>query len=128
MRASRFAPSRPKSIRRPCTLELVQHELRLHADPTRVVVRPFPLAWQASGPDLVRVQRLARDITGLDMRTVRSELAAVLRAFTDRHWQIEKVFEKRYIEIEPKIRLDGLFLKCEMRVLVRKSIRLTSIH
>src|SRR3546814_4694503 len=52
------------------------------------------------------------------MRTVRSELAAVLRDFTDRHWQIEKVFEKRYIEIEPKLRLDGLVLKREMRLLI----------
>ena len=50
--------------------------MRLHADPTRVVVRPFHLAWQASGPDLERVQRLAREISALDMRTVRSELGA----------------------------------------------------
>src|SRR3546814_6088481 len=103
MRAACFEPSRPKAIRRPCTHEIVQHELRLHADPTRVVVRPFHLAWQASGPDLVRVQRLARDITSLDMHTVRSELAAVLRDFADRHWQIEKGLEERYVEIEPKI-------------------------
>src|SRR3546814_13642449 len=75
--------------------------------PTRVVVRPFHLAWQASGPDLVRVQRLARDITSLDMHTVRSELAAVLRDFADRHWHIEKVFEETYVEIQPSLRLHG---------------------
>lgn len=92
--------------------------MRLHADPTRVVVRPFHLAWQASGPDLVRVQRLARDITSLDMRTVRSELASVLRDFADRHWQIEKVFEERYVEIEPRLGLDGLAPKREMRLLI----------
>lgn len=99
-------------------INLAQHEMRLHADPTRVVVRPFHLAWQASGPDLERVQRLARQISALDMRTVRSELGAVLRDFADRHWQIEKVFEERFVEIEPKLGLDGSRLKREMRLLI----------
>lgn len=99
-------------------INLAQHEMRLHADPTRVVVRPFHLAWQASGPDLERVQRLAREISALDMRTVRSELGAVLRDFADRHWQIEKVFEERFVEIEPKLGLDGSRLKREMRLLI----------
>ncbi len=84
-----------------------QHELRLHADPTRVVVRPFHLAWQATGPDLERVQRLAREIIALDPRTVRSELAVVLRDFADRHWQIERVFQDRFDEIEPRLGLDA---------------------
>src|SRR3546814_13886654 len=86
--------------------------------PTRVVVRPFHLAWQASGPDLVRVQRLARDITSLDMHTVRSELAAVLRDFADRHWQIEKVFEDIYVEIVTRLGLLGLVLITYMHFLL----------
>ena len=98
--------------------DLVQHELRLHADPTRVVVRPFHLAWQASGPDLERVQKLARDIVALDPRTVRAELGVVLRDFADRHWQIEKVFANRFDEIEPKLGLPGAPLKREMRLLI----------
>lgn len=85
----------------------LQHELRLRADPTRVVVRPFHLAWQASGPDLERVQRLVRDIIALDPRTVRAELGVVLRDFADRHWEIEKVFQDRFDEIEPRLELDG---------------------
>lgn len=97
---------------------LVQHELRLHADPTRVVVRPFHLAWQASGPDLERVQRLAREIVALNPRTVRAELGVVLRDFADRHWQIEKVFEERFEEIEHKLGLSGLPLRREMRLLI----------
>ena len=98
-------------------VELVQHELRLHADPARVVVRPFHLAWQASGPDLERVQKLARKIFALDTRTVRAELSVVLRDFADRHWQIEKVFEERFNEIEPRLGLSGPFKK-EMRQLI----------
>ena len=99
-------------------VHLVQHDLRLHADPTRVVVRPFHLAWQASGPDLERVLRLSREIIALDPRTVRAELAVVLRDFADRHWQIEKVFEERFEEIRPKLGLDALVLKREMRLLL----------
>lgn len=98
-------------------VELVQHELRLHADPARVVVRPFHLAWQASGPDLERVQKLAREIFALDTRTVRAELSVVLRDFAERHWQIEKVFEDRFAEIEPRLGLSGT-IKKEMRLLI----------
>jgi predicted GH43/DUF377 family glycosyl hydrolase len=95
-----------------------QHELRLHADPTRVVVRPFHLAWQASGADLDRVQRLARDITSLDNRTIRSELGMVLADFADRHWQIEKVFDQRYREMEPKLGLNGTKLTRDTKRLI----------
>lgn len=87
--------------------DFFQHELRLHADPTRVVVRPFHLAWQATGPDLERVQRLASEIIALDPRTVRAELAVVLRDFTDRHSQIERVFQNRFDEIEPRLGLNA---------------------
>ncbi len=99
-------------------IDVTQHELRLHADPSRVVVRPFHLAWQASGPDLERVQKLARDILALDARTVRAELSVVLRDFAERHWQIEKVFDDRYAEIEPKLGLSGQMVKRETRRLI----------
>ena len=80
-------------------------------------MRPFHLAWQASGPDLERVQKLARKIFALDARTVRAELSVVLRDFADRHWQIETVFEDRFREIEPRLGLSGPFKK-EMRQLI----------
>jgi predicted GH43/DUF377 family glycosyl hydrolase len=94
------------------------HPLRLNADPARVVVRPFHLAWQASGPDLERVQKLAKEIISLDSRTVRGELGVVLGDFADRHWQIEDVFERRYREISPKLGLDGYRPRAEMRKLI----------
>ena len=99
-------------------LEPMQHELRLHADPSRVVVRPFHLAWQASGADLDRVQKLARDIVALDSRTIRSELSVVLGEFADRHWQIEHVFDQRFEEIEPKLGLNGTRLRRETKRLI----------
>lgn len=94
------------------------HPLRLNADPARVVVRPFHLAWQASGPNLDRVQHLTRNILELDSRTVRGELGIVLGDFADRHWQIEQVFEQRYRELAPKLGLDGARPRAEMRKLI----------
>lgn len=97
--------------------QIIQHDLRLHADPTRVVVRPFHLAWQASGPDLERVQKLALEIIALDPRTVRAELSVVLRDFADRHWQIEQVFQNRFDEIEPRLGLNVL-LRRQTKLLI----------
>ena len=99
-------------------IDLVHHPLRLNADPSRVVVRPFHLAWQASGPDLERVQRLASEILALDSRTVRAELSLVLHDFEGRHWQLEKVFDDRYAEIEPSLGLSGQEVKRETRRLI----------
>jgi predicted GH43/DUF377 family glycosyl hydrolase len=99
-------------------VELVQHELRLHADPGRVVVRPFHLAWQASGPDIDRVRKLVADIIDLDPRTVRGELSIVLNDFADRHWQIERVFDDRYMQIETALRLDGTSLRRQTKRLI----------
>ena len=99
-------------------IDLVHNDLRLKADPARVVVRPFHLAWQASGPDLDRVHRLVRDILMLDARTVRAELGVVLNDFEGRHWQIEKVFDDRFAVIEPKLGLNGQALKRETRRLI----------
>ena len=95
-----------------------QHALRLHADPTRVVVRPFHLAWQASGADIGRVQQLAQDIVALDSRTIRSELGMVLADFAGRHWQIEKVFDQRYREMESKLGLNGAKLSRDTKRLI----------
>ena len=94
------------------------HPLRLSADPARVVVRPFHLAWQTSGPDLSRVQQLGNDILALDPRTVRAELGVVLADFADRHWQIEGVFEERFREIRSKLGMGQKRVRAEMRKLI----------
>lgn len=99
-------------------VHLVQVDQRLHANPASVVVRPFHLAWQASGPDLERVQKLARDIVALDSHSVRAELAMVLSEFADRHWQIERVFDDRFAEIEPKLGLEDDSLTRNARRLI----------
>ena len=99
-------------------LECHHVDLRLHADPSRVVVRPFHLAWQASGTDLSRVQQLGRDILSLDAETVRNELTNVMGDFGDRHWQIERVFDQRFVEIEPKLGIETQSLTADQKHLI----------
>jgi len=75
------------------------HPLRLKADPARVVVRPFHLAWQGNRSDPGRSQRLVDAVLKLDDREVGRTLKAVMHDFEQRHWQTRKVFLKRFREI-----------------------------
>jgi predicted GH43/DUF377 family glycosyl hydrolase len=74
------------------------HPLRLRADPARVVVRPFHLAWQGT-PDTARAQRLVDQVLSLDDRELGRQLKGVMQDFEQRHWQTRKVFLKRFNEI-----------------------------
>jgi predicted GH43/DUF377 family glycosyl hydrolase len=71
----------------------------LRPDPRRVVVRPFHLAWQASGTEPSRALRLVENVLGLTNEQVTDELERVYRDFDARHWQVEKVFERRYEQL-----------------------------
>ena len=74
------------------------HPLRLMADPSRVVVRPFHLAWQGQA-DHSRAQRLVDAVLKLDDRELGRQLKTVMHDFEQRHWQTRKVFLKRFKEI-----------------------------
>ncbi len=63
-------------------------EQRLVADPTRVVVRPFHLAWQSRGFASNRAVQLVNDILAMDEAAVLDGLNSVLGDFEGRHWQI----------------------------------------
>ncbi|WP_292621002.1 glycoside hydrolase family 130 protein [Novosphingobium sp. 17-62-19] len=78
---------------------------RLHADPSRVVLRPFHLGWQGMGGDRARAAKLVADIIALSEEQAANEYAEVLRDFAERHWQTEKLFEERYAEIEAMLAL-----------------------
>ena len=82
------------------------HPLRLAADPSRVVVRPFHLAWQGSGPDSPRARRLVEAILTLSDKETRRQLGEVFRDFEERHWQTKKVFQKRFEQIRHLLKLD----------------------
>ena len=80
---------------------------RLHADPSRVVLRPFHLGWQATTADGSRARKLVDDITSLSEADADEEYAKVLHDFSGRHWQTERMFEDRYAEVEQSLELDG---------------------
>jgi len=75
------------------------HPLRLKADPSRVVVRPFHLAWQGNHADPGRARRLVDQVLTLDDREIGRHLKTVMHDFEQRHWQTRKVFLKRFREI-----------------------------
>jgi predicted GH43/DUF377 family glycosyl hydrolase len=75
------------------------HPLRLKADPSRVVVRPFHLAWQGNRANPGRAQRLVDAVLTLGDREVGRQLQSVMQDFELRHWQTRKVFLKRFDQI-----------------------------
>ena len=75
-------------------------DTRLHADPARVVLRPFHLGWQSTTAQGDRARRLVDDIAALSERQASTEYRRVLADFRERHWQTEAMFENRYREVE----------------------------
>lgn len=99
-------------------LELVTHSLRLHADPSRVVVRPFHIAWQSTGNTPSRSQRMVNAVLAMTREETRHQLEVVLKDFEARHWQTRRVFMTRYDEIEAQLKLDGTHIGDEKRQLI----------
>ncbi|KLE35930.1 glycosidase [Aurantiacibacter luteus] len=83
------------------------HDLRLHADPSRVVLRPFHLGWQARNAEGSRAMRLVRDVARLSEAEVDAEYRKVLADFGERHWQTEAMFAERWDEVERSLELKG---------------------
>lgn len=89
-------------------------DTRLHADPSRVVLRPFHLGWQGVNAPTERASRLVADVAALTDAQVKAEYSRVLNDFGERHWQTAQMFEERYQEVEQVLALDdGAF--CESR-------------
>jgi predicted GH43/DUF377 family glycosyl hydrolase len=93
-------------------------DLRLTADPSRVVVRPFHLSWQALGIASNRGLRLINDILALDDAAVKRALASVYRDFETRHWQIERVFETRFEQVAAESQIDTSNISAAQRELI----------
>ncbi|MBA4758897.1 glycoside hydrolase family 130 protein [Sphingosinicella sp.] len=92
--------------------------LRLTADPSRVVVRPFHLGWQATGAAPSRSRRIVDAVLALDEQMVADELALVMRDFEARHWQTQKVFLTRCDEVATMLALDTGPLSTARRQLI----------
>src|SRR5690606_13440981 len=79
---------------------------RLHADPSRVVLRPFHLGWQAKNAKGSRALTLVRDVAALSEAEVEAEYERVRGDFAARHWQTEIMFDERFKEVEDTVDLD----------------------
>ncbi len=99
-------------------LDLHHHDLRLRADPSRVVVRPFHLPPTADHNGQSRANRIVQHVLSLDPAAVETELTLVFKDFEARHWQTRKVFESRFAEIEAEVGLSGSRLAQPVRELI----------
>ena len=99
-------------------LDLFNHPVRLRADPSRVVVRPFHIGWQRNGNSPSRTERLVREVLDMSPREARAQLRDVLKDFEARHWQTRRVFMTRYDEIEAVLGLDGSQIGDDKRQLI----------
>jgi predicted GH43/DUF377 family glycosyl hydrolase len=99
-------------------MNLFTHALRLHADPSRVVVRPFHIAWGGKGGAPNRTERLVAEVLAMTDRQAREQLEVVLKDFEARHWQTRRVFMTRYDQIEDLLGLDGANIGDEKRQLI----------
>jgi predicted GH43/DUF377 family glycosyl hydrolase len=91
---------------------------RLHADPSRVVLRPFHLGWQAKNAPGGRAQKLVHDIAALSEAEVKVEYERVRTDFVARHWQTEKMFDERFEEVEESCDIDcGKFSRTRRRLI-----------
>jgi len=91
---------------------------RLTADPSRVVVRPFHLSWQAAGHAASRGAKLVADILAMDDAAVERSLVEVFHDFEQRHWQIRRVFEERFDQVAADLRLDPEAISSSRRQLI----------
>jgi predicted GH43/DUF377 family glycosyl hydrolase len=88
-------------------LDFVMHwPLRLQADASRVVVRPFHLPIDAPKGQKSRPRRIVEAVLEMDDATAERELRAVLKDFEARHWQTRAVFKTRYAQMADALRLD----------------------
>jgi predicted GH43/DUF377 family glycosyl hydrolase len=99
-------------------MDLFTHSLRLHADPSRVVVRPFHIAWASNGQAPSRTERLVAEVLAMSPYEAAAELEVVLKDFEARHWQTRRVFMTRYDQIADLLGLANEEIGDEKRQLI----------
>ncbi len=71
----------------------------LHADPSKVLLRPFDLDWEVRDDEPSRTERLIAQIRALSPDEVEAALARVHRDFTGRHDRVRDILLRRSQEI-----------------------------
>jgi len=91
---------------------------KLRADPSRVVLRPFHLAWKSNVDEPSRAAQLVADISSLSEEEAEFELQLIRQDFSERHWQISKIFDNRCAEIAEDIEINLALLSLAKQQLI----------
>ena len=88
-------------------IDVIHSPMRLQADASRVVVRPFHLPFDPVNPHSGRVGRIVRQVMAFDEAQAEKVLELVFKDFEARHWQTRNVFNQRYDQIASALSLNG---------------------
>jgi predicted GH43/DUF377 family glycosyl hydrolase len=90
---------------------MIEHfDLRITADPSRVVIRPFHIAIDARvGAGKSRVKRIVDAVLQLSEAECQRALEDVNVDFQDRHWQTKKVYLARFEHVARELDLSERF-------------------
>ena len=78
---------------------IINYDLRLSADPSRVVMRPFHIAPEPRdrhAPQVKRMKRIVHAVLAMSEDECTAELEEVNQDFKDRHWQAAEVYLARF--------------------------------
>ena len=99
--------------------QIIHWPLRLQADPSRVVVRPFHIPIEPGpGGRPSRPRRIVNAVLAMDEEAAHDELEVVLKDFEARHWQTRGLFLGRYAQVREALELDGSALSDERKQLI----------
>lgn len=100
----------------------VKHlDLRLTADPARVVIRPFHIAPEPrdkNKPESGRIARIVNSVLKLSPAECVAELALVNHDFEQRHWQTRLVYFERFAHVAAELELNAADLSEAQRELI----------
>ncbi|MET0546627.1 MAG: glycoside hydrolase family 130 protein [Caulobacterales bacterium] len=95
----------------------IEHfEMRLGADASRVVIRPFHIAPEPRKSS--RVKRIVDEVMSFDEATCERELQEVNGDFSERHWQTAEVYLQRFNYVGRELGLRGADLSQSRRELI----------
>jgi predicted GH43/DUF377 family glycosyl hydrolase len=88
-------------------IDVIHSAMRLEADASRVVVRPFHIPIDPVNPGNGRVGRIVKQVLAFDDGEAERMLELVFKDFEARHWQTSAIFNERYDEIARALGLNG---------------------
>jgi len=94
--------------------------IQLHADPARVVIRPFFPADEPQAPDSTRTSRaqgLANRVLAMSQSELEEAITQVIGSISGRHRQIEEVLLRRFHEINGDLIKVGQFSLMQARLI-----------